>query len=204
MAWIILKSRCSHSSGPPYRSLLPFALASSKSLSAKDISWDLRKDEIDLWRCGGRLLETGIPWSEQYPIFLPQNHRLKELLILHEHMSTFHMVKHQQQWKASANTFGYLTNSMHSEPSSSITAYNVDVGKQSRCHPDNATCFSCTPFRLYRYWSIRTYTCLLSNRSYEAVDSFIYVFGNTRGAPRNRQRFTNPQPGRLPATVHNT
>uniref|UniRef100_A0A0M3HVD7 Integrase catalytic domain-containing protein n=1 Tax=Ascaris lumbricoides TaxID=6252 RepID=A0A0M3HVD7_ASCLU len=65
--------------------------AQSNSLSTEDIiRWDLRKDETGLWRCGGRLSETVIPRSEQYPIFLPQNHRLTQLLILREHMSIFH------------------------------------------------------------------------------------------------------------------
>uniref|UniRef100_A0A0M3HXD9 Integrase catalytic domain-containing protein n=1 Tax=Ascaris lumbricoides TaxID=6252 RepID=A0A0M3HXD9_ASCLU len=41
-------------------------------------------------RCGGRLSETVIPRSEKYPIFLPQNHRLTQLLILREHTSIFH------------------------------------------------------------------------------------------------------------------
>uniref|UniRef100_A0A0M3ISP8 Integrase_H2C2 domain-containing protein n=1 Tax=Ascaris lumbricoides TaxID=6252 RepID=A0A0M3ISP8_ASCLU len=162
--------------------------AQSNSLSTKDIiRWDLRKDETGLWRCGGRLSETAIPRSEQYPIFLLQNHRLTQLHTLREHMSIFHggapatLTRLRQYFwipqgrRAVKLVIAFLCRRWKAKP---FALPPMPPLPAAQVQP--APAFDCTGTELLGP------TCFLRNWSYEAVDSLIYMSDNARGAPRNR------------------
>lgn len=47
-------------------------------------------DEKGLWRCGGRLSNTDLPYSTKYPIFLPRKHPITPLIVNDAHKRVLH------------------------------------------------------------------------------------------------------------------
>ena len=52
--------------------------------------WQLYKDDLGLYRCGGRLQEAVLPQNTIHPIYLPNAHWVTDLIILHHHTKTLH------------------------------------------------------------------------------------------------------------------
>ena len=52
--------------------------------------FNLLKDERGVWRCGGRLANTKIPYAAKYPILLPKSHPLTSLIVQQVHERVCH------------------------------------------------------------------------------------------------------------------
>lgn len=52
--------------------------------------FDLFVDESQLWRCGGRMSNSGLPSSAQTPILLDKNHPLTALIVMEAHRRVMH------------------------------------------------------------------------------------------------------------------
>lgn len=51
---------------------------------------DLFTDDLGVWRCGGRLTESDLPYSVKYPIILPRDHYFTLLVIKQAHSRVLH------------------------------------------------------------------------------------------------------------------
>ena len=51
---------------------------------------DLFTDDLGVWRCGGRLTESDLPYSAKYPIILPRDHYFTLLVIKQAHSRVLH------------------------------------------------------------------------------------------------------------------
>jgi hypothetical protein len=59
-------------------------------LKTQTKQFNLFKDERGVWRCGGRLANTDIPYTVKYPILLPRSHPLTSLIVKQAHERVFH------------------------------------------------------------------------------------------------------------------
>lgn len=72
---------------------LPWVKAAQKELSDLKIptkQFNLFKDEKGVWRCGGRLANTDLPYTVKYPILLPRSHPLTSLIVKQAHECVLH------------------------------------------------------------------------------------------------------------------
>ena len=65
-------------------------LTDSSEFSALKTKLDLFLDKDELWRCGGRMLNTALPFSARNPILLARNHHLTTLLVFDAHERVLH------------------------------------------------------------------------------------------------------------------
>ena len=52
--------------------------------------FNLFKDERGVWRCGGRLANTEMPYATKYPILLPKSHPITTLIVKQAHERVLH------------------------------------------------------------------------------------------------------------------
>ena len=52
--------------------------------------FNLFKDDEGLWRCGGRLANSNIPYATKFPILLPKSHPLSGLVVQRAHEKVLH------------------------------------------------------------------------------------------------------------------
>ncbi|KHN88207.1 hypothetical protein Tcan_01028, partial [Toxocara canis] len=61
------------------------------NVMSEDIDkWNLILDDNLIWRCHGRLSEATVPTSRKFPIFLPRDSHITQLLVLHIHSTLMH------------------------------------------------------------------------------------------------------------------
>ena len=65
-------------------------LVSDCNFPAWRIQFDLFKADDELWRCGGRLQNTELPYSSKHPILLSKKHYLTSLLVMNAHQRVQH------------------------------------------------------------------------------------------------------------------
>ncbi|XP_077970379.1 uncharacterized protein LOC120343863 [Styela clava] len=73
-----LGSRVNDSSPPSSSNLKPSTSNSSKLLLKLNPFFD---ENCHVWRVGGRLKHSNLPYSQRYPIILPQSHHVTELIV---------------------------------------------------------------------------------------------------------------------------
>ena len=99
------KAKRSSDSNPPSTSLKPQEIAAAELLWISHVQKDLTqqgdhnilksqlglfRDENGLWRCGGRLQNTEIPYSTKHPILLPRRHPFTALVVRNAHLRVCH------------------------------------------------------------------------------------------------------------------
>ena len=52
--------------------------------------FNLFKDDQGVWRCGGRLANTEVPYATKFPILLPKSHSIATLIVRQAHERVFH------------------------------------------------------------------------------------------------------------------
>ena len=52
--------------------------------------FNLFKDECGVWRCGGRLANTEVPFATKFPILIPRSHYLSTLIVKQAHERVLH------------------------------------------------------------------------------------------------------------------
>ena len=88
----VVRSRVDPVEESPRAELLWVRSAQNELSDLKTLTkqFNLFKDERGVWRCGGRLANTEIPYAAKYPILLPKSHPLTSLIVKQAHERVCH------------------------------------------------------------------------------------------------------------------
>ena len=69
---------------------LQLSLKNSENFKKTSLSLGLFLDKDGLWRCGGRVGNSTLPYDTKHPMILPPDHYVTKLIIWKAHMKVFH------------------------------------------------------------------------------------------------------------------